>query len=198
MTDTKNVKSRGRPRNFDVDEAVGKAQALFHQRGYDAVSLADLTAALAINPPSFYAAFGSKADLYGRALERYAKTEGLDFDRLLAPEKPLNEALAALFDAAAVAYTAHPEATGCLVIEGARGGTDAVACDKAKTLWRRSRQVVRDAIADRAADRADEITDYVMAVLAGLSASARDGLGAARLRAIGRTASLAFMSDKAR
>ncbi|WEX90814.1 TetR/AcrR family transcriptional regulator [Sinorhizobium garamanticum] len=197
MSDTKNVKPRGRPRAFDVDEAVGKAQALFHQRGYDAVSLTDLTGALGINPPSFYAAFGSKADLYGRALERYAKTEGLDFDHLLAPEKSLDDALAALFEAAAVSYTAHPEATGCLVIEGARGGTDAVACDKAKTLWRRSRQVVRDAIARRETDRADEIADYVMAVLAGISASARDGLGVDRLRAIGRRASLAFVSDRA-
>nr|WP_280921515.1 TetR/AcrR family transcriptional regulator [Sinorhizobium mexicanum] len=169
---------------------------MFHQRGYDAVSLADLTGALGINPPSFYAAFGSKADLYGRALERYAKTEGLDFERLLAPDKAFNEALAALFEAAAVAYTADPGATGCLVIEGARGGTDAVACDKAKTLWRQSRQLVRDAIARREADQADEIADYVMAVLAGISASARDGLDVSRLRAIGCWASRAFMHER--
>ncbi|WP_331377113.1 TetR/AcrR family transcriptional regulator [Sinorhizobium chiapasense] len=194
--DTKNAKPRGRPRAFDVDEAVGKAQALFHQRGYDAVSLTDLTGALGINPPSFYAAFGSKADLYGRALERYAKTEGLDFERLLAPEKSLEDALAALFEAAAVAYTAHPDATGCLVIEGARGGTDAIACDKVKTLWRQSRQVVRDAIARRETDRPDEIADYAMAVLAGISASARDGLDVNRLRAIGRTASRAFVHER--
>lgn len=196
MIDTKNAKPRGRPRAFDVDEAVGKAQALFHQRGYDAVSLTDLTGALGINPPSFYAAFGSKADLYGRALERYAKTEGLDFERLLAPEKSLEDALAALFEAAAVAYTAHPDATGCLVIEGARGGTDAIACDKVKTLWRQSRQVVRDAIARRETDRPDEIADYAMAVLAGISASARDGLDVNRLRAIGRTASRAFVHER--
>ncbi|MDK1374644.1 MULTISPECIES: TetR/AcrR family transcriptional regulator [unclassified Sinorhizobium] len=195
MSDTKNAKPRGRPRAFDADEAVGKAQALFHQRGYDAVSLADLTGALGINPPSFYAAFGSKADLYGRALERYAKTEGLDFERLLTPEKAFDEALAALFEAAAVAYTADPGATGCLVIEGARGGTDAIACDKAKTLWRQSRQRVRDAIARRETGHADEIADYVLAVLAGISASARDGLDVDRLRAIGRRASLAFRHD---
>ncbi|MCK9194847.1 MAG: TetR/AcrR family transcriptional regulator, partial [Nevskia sp.] len=34
---------------------------LFWQRGYEGVSVADLTAAMKIAPPSLYAAFGSKA-----------------------------------------------------------------------------------------------------------------------------------------
>ncbi|WEX74430.1 TetR/AcrR family transcriptional regulator [Sinorhizobium numidicum] len=192
MNDTKKAKTRGRPRGFDVEEAIAKAQALFHKHGYDAVSLADLTDALGINPPSFYSAFGSKADLYARALERYAKTEGLDFKRLLAPDRPLGDSLAALFEAAAESYTAHPEAPGCLVIEGAHGTVDAVACQKATTLWQRGRAAVRDAIARSEPERADTITDYIMAVLTGISASARDGLSKERLLGIARLASLPF------
>ena len=65
-------KPRGRPRRFDPVEALAIAQQLFHAKGYDAVSVADLTKALGINPPSFYAAFGSKAALYSRILDRYA------------------------------------------------------------------------------------------------------------------------------
>ena len=67
---TNNPAPRGRPRRFDPDAAVATAQQLFHARGYDAVSVADLTEALGINPPSFYAAFGSKAGLYARILDR--------------------------------------------------------------------------------------------------------------------------------
>ena len=74
MTTTNISRARGRPRRFDPDEALATAQRLFHQRGYDAVGVVDLTKALGINPPSFYAAFGSKASLYARVLERYATT----------------------------------------------------------------------------------------------------------------------------
>src|SRR5690606_38817303 len=72
---TKNIsRPRGRPRRFDPEQAVAIAQQLFHARGYDAVSIAELTEALGINPPSFYAAFGNKASLYARVLDRYAGT----------------------------------------------------------------------------------------------------------------------------
>ena len=60
MTDTKNIRSRGRPRRFDPDQAVATAKQLFHARGFDAVGVAEITSVLGINPPSFYAAFGSK------------------------------------------------------------------------------------------------------------------------------------------
>ena len=63
MVTTNRSRTRGRPRKFDPEAAVATAQQLFHERGYDAVSVADVTDALGINPPSFYAAFGSKAGL---------------------------------------------------------------------------------------------------------------------------------------
>ncbi|TDK28817.1 TetR/AcrR family transcriptional regulator, partial [Rhizobium deserti] len=61
MATTKNIRPRGRPRRFDPDQGIAVAQRLFHARGYDAVSVADLTDALGINPPSLYSAYGSKA-----------------------------------------------------------------------------------------------------------------------------------------
>lgn len=191
MNDTKQTKPRGRPRTFDIDDALGKAQAMFHERGYDAVSLTDLTEALGINPPSFYSAFGSKAELHGRVLERYSRNEGLDFEGLLSPDRPLAEGLAALFEAAAESYTRHPGAPGCLVIEGTRGG-DPAACSRARTIWHRSRDVMRDAIARIEPERADAVTDYATAILSGISASAGDGLDTGRLRAIGRMAAHAY------
>ena len=69
---TEKARARGRPRRFDPEDAVATAQRLFHARGYDAVTVAEVTEALGINPPSFYAAFDSKAGLYARILDRYA------------------------------------------------------------------------------------------------------------------------------
>lgn len=50
MTTTKPGRTPGRPRQFDAEQAIETAQRLFHARGYDAVSVADLTQAFGINP----------------------------------------------------------------------------------------------------------------------------------------------------
>lgn len=77
------MQTRGRPRRFDPDEGVAVAQKLFHARGYDAVGVADITAALGINPPSFYAAFGNKEQAFREAVDYYRRTIGTaPFDAL--------------------------------------------------------------------------------------------------------------------
>src|SRR3954449_12276579 len=76
--------TRGRPRSFDLDQAIDTAIKLFHARGYDAVGVAELGEALGIKPPSFYAAFGSKAGLLKCALERYGDSEANIFARAYA------------------------------------------------------------------------------------------------------------------
>ena len=65
----KNGRPRGRPRAFDRDQALETALELFWRQGYEGTSVADLTAALGIKPPSLYAAFGSKEGLYLEALK---------------------------------------------------------------------------------------------------------------------------------
>jgi AcrR family transcriptional regulator len=114
---TKTPKARGRPRRFDLDEAVATAQKLFHSRGYDAVSVSDLTEVLGINPPSFYAAFGSKIGLYTRALDHWVATSAIPLADILRDDRPVTEALAALLDEAARRYVEDSSAAGCLVLE---------------------------------------------------------------------------------
>ncbi|MCQ1572938.1 TetR/AcrR family transcriptional regulator [Neorhizobium galegae] len=188
MNATKIISTRGRPRAFDKEEALAKAQALFHAKGYDALSVADLTEAIGINPPSFYAAFGSKAELYGAALKRYEEKEGLDISGALAPDRPLDEGVTTLLRQAADNYGSGA-APGCMVIEGARGTADQQACSQARRMLDMSRAVIHAAIAGREPERAELITDYIMMTMAGLSASARNGVPTERLRAIAAIAS---------
>ena len=197
------LRPRGRPRKFDPEAAVATAQALFLARGYDALGVADLTEALGINPPSFYAAFGSKAGLFARVLERYSRCNGLPLDTLLDPARPVDEALAALLEEAARRYAAgtadqgtanqgtanqgatdqgvvDPGAAGCLVIEGQRCN-DPAARDAACALNTLAVDAIRAFIAARHPGQAQALTDYVVAVLTGLSTAARTGQGRERL-----------------
>lgn len=188
MDATKITKSRGRPRAFDMENALIKAQALFRERGYDALSVADLTEAIGINPPSFYSAFGSKSALYGQVLQRYAKLEGIDLEGPFAEDIPLAEGVRRLLREAATNYGAG-NGTGCMVIEGARGGVDAEACLQARRLLDLTHDTIYAGVSRHAPAQAEMVTDYVMATLSGLSASARNGLSATRLLRIADIAS---------
>lgn len=73
MNTTLNQKPSGRPRKFSLQEGLNAATTLFHQSGYDAVSIADICKQLNIPPTSIYAAYGSKFLLYENTLESSAK-----------------------------------------------------------------------------------------------------------------------------
>ncbi len=188
---TKLPRPRGRPRRFDPDQAVATAQRLFHARGYDAVSVADLTEALGINPPSFYAAFGSKAGLYARTLGRYTAAEGIPLDEILRPGRPVAEALAAVLEEAARRDAADPAAAGCLVIEGTRCNAPE-AREAARALSSASEEKIRRFVAATHPDAAERLADYVVTVMTGLSGMARQGHGLDRLLATARIAGQAI------
>src|SRR5688572_433865 len=63
---------RGRPRSFDRQEALCAALRVVREQGFEGTSISDLQAALGdISPPSLYAAFGSKEELFKEAVELY-------------------------------------------------------------------------------------------------------------------------------
>src|SRR5690606_27399793 len=98
------IRTRGRPRKFDVDEAIATAQSLFHSRGYDAVSVSDVTGALGINTPSFYSAFGSKAGLYERVINRYSDHGAIPLEDILRPDRPVAACITEMLKEAARRY----------------------------------------------------------------------------------------------
>jgi AcrR family transcriptional regulator len=74
--DAATSKQRGRPRTFDRHAALTSAMETFWLKGFDGCAISDLTAAMNINSPSLYAAFGSKEDLFREALDLYVGLEG--------------------------------------------------------------------------------------------------------------------------
>lgn len=64
----------GRPREFDIDQALDRAMGVFWQKGYEGASLQDLLGAMKIARGSLYKAFEDKHSIYLATLDRYDKT----------------------------------------------------------------------------------------------------------------------------
>jgi len=184
---TKSGRPRGRPRGFDADAALATGKRLFHGQGYDAVGIAAVTGALGINPPSFYAAFGSKAAFYAQVLDKYSREAGVPLDELLADGQPVAVALTAVLLDAARRYTADPEARGCMVLEGL-GCDDPDARCAAAAHYQAAEDAIRHFVAQRHPEQAERVTDLVATTMAGLSAMARQGVSAGRLVAVAELA----------
>lgn len=194
MVTKKSSRSPGRPRNFDPDQAVAIAQRLFHAQGYDAVSVAHVTEALGINPPSFYAAFDNKAGLYARVLDRYARTGAIPLQDLLRSDRPVADCLAAVLEDAARRYAGDPETAGCLVLEGTHA-EDPQAREAACRFHAAAKETIRAYIAERHPEKAGRLTDFVSLVMLGLSAQSRQGHTADRLMDAVRLASRALADE---
>lgn len=190
MSDTEKV-IKTRRRAFDRESGVQKAKALFHQHGYDAVGITELTKALNINPPSLYAAYGSKAGLFERCLELYVAEGNLPAVNILTQGRPLNEAVAELFVTAARLYARSPVQRGCLVAEGMRAD-DPQARELACRYGEAGIQFIRNYIRQYEPVRDRELADYVVTTLRGFSAAAATGLSKARLTAVAQLAGQAF------
>ena len=176
--------ARGRPREFDVEEALAAALRVFWEKGYDGASLTDLTEAMGITRPSLYAAFGNKEELFKRALDLY-ETEKLAYVRS-ALEAPTARGVAQrLLEGTITNITS--ECPGCL------GVIASVSCRSPNSPIQKDvkalAQTTRCAMIERMQRAIDEgdftvpveaepMTQYLMAVLQGLAVQA--GAGASR------------------
>ena len=184
---------RGRPRSFDRDAALRRAMEVFWARGYEGTSISDLTAAMGINSPSLYAAFGCKEALFREAVELYGRTEGAIAARALEKEPTARRAVEAMLRNNADAYANPARPPGCMVVLSAMIGSPESAevraflararRDAQEVLRRRLEQGIADGDLPRGADTAAMAAFYTT-VLNGLSIQARDGAPAAELHAI--------------
>ncbi len=83
----------GRPREFDIEDAVRDAMHVFWTRGYHATSLTDLLAATGLSRGSLYKAFGDKRSLFLKALDCYAEAGLEELGRTLAMPGSVKQAI---------------------------------------------------------------------------------------------------------
>lgn len=182
----------GRPREFDRDEALGKARDAFWARGYEGVSMADLVAVTGLASARIYAAFGSKEDLFREAVALYDAGEGGFATRALAEETTAQGAIERILREAIETYTREDRPHGCMVVTAA---TNCASENEGVRDWladyrrRRTASLVErleKAVADGELAPGVEtqmLGDYYAAILHGLSVQARDGVPKERLLA---------------
>lgn len=186
------VARMGRPRGFDVDEALAAAMRVFWSKGYEGASMADLTDATRVSRPSLYSAFGNKEALFKKALERYVR-EKLDFiDHAL--EAPTARGVAkGLLHGMLALQASEDDPKGCLgVINSVACGADAevIRADVlARGLAIKSAMIARF---ERARDEGDlpsgidpvAITTFLIALLQGIALQAGAGAPYEELRSL--------------
>ena len=107
----------GRPREFDAETALDQAMEVFWRHGYEGATIAELTEAMGINPPSLYACFGNKEGLLKAALDRYTKLRGVWMDEVVAAPTARDVAERMLMGIADK-QTDPANPPGCLLVQG--------------------------------------------------------------------------------
>jgi AcrR family transcriptional regulator len=173
----------GRPRTFDTDAALESAMQVFWRKGYEGTSLSDLTTAMGVNPPSLYAAFGSKEALFRKAMDRYEQGPGGYTPKALLA--PTARDVAEQLLAGAVALHGTPRnPKGCLGVQGA------LACGESASAVQQdqsARRIIAEKLVRKRFERAKtegdlpadsspaDLARYIRAVICGMAVQSADG-----------------------
>jgi AcrR family transcriptional regulator len=190
-------KPRGRPLSFDRDAALETAMHVFWERGYEAASIADLTSAMGITPPSLYTAFGDKEQLFLEAIERYALGYGSAGARALDEEPTARGAIERWLLEAANELTQPCHPKGCMVVMAATNCSAAAERVQDALLLRRTQAIANvgrriqggiDSGELPPDTDAKDLANFYATIYQGMSMQAKDGATHESLLATVRTA----------
>lgn len=193
---TRVARKPGRPLSFDREAALDAAMRLFWEQGFEATSVAELTQAMGVTPPSLYAAFGDKRSLFREAVDHYLG--GLEpILESIRNAATAREAAHRLLISAAVGDTGEDTPPGCLLassIVSSSAGAAAVR-EEIAAIRRQIETTLRERIASditngklSASTDAEATAGHVFAVIQGMSTLAKDGAGRDKLLRIAETA----------
>jgi AcrR family transcriptional regulator len=194
----------GRPRGFHREAALEAAMRVFWQHGYEGASLTALTAAMGINRPSLYAAFGDKAALFREAVALYGAGPGRYVRRALG--RPTARQVAeTLLRGAVAAATGETTPGGCLWVQGALvAGAESSAIRHEMTTLRdggtaqiedRLERARRDGDLPPNAD-VSTLTLYLVSVMNGIAVQAAGGNSPTALNRVADLALAAWPEGK--
>ncbi|WP_244669532.1 TetR/AcrR family transcriptional regulator [Kaistia sp. 32K] len=165
---------------------------LFWSKGYEGAQLTDLTAAMGIAPPSFYAAFASKEAAFCEAVDLYMSTIGAPPMAALEAEADVREAVRAMLHGS-IHVALSTRTGGCLLILGVVNHLpeNQAARDHLLAARRTTLELIRARLRRGLAEGdlapetdIDSLAAYCHGILQAISFQARDGAGRAELEAL--------------
>jgi AcrR family transcriptional regulator len=174
---------------------------LFWAQGYDGTSMSDLIAAMNVNSPSIYAAFGCKEALFREAVALYRATEGGRIWGAMTTAPSARAAIETVLRVSAEEFTRPSKPRGCLIVLGALNADDGNetvrrelrehrAENMKMLLLRLKRGVAEGELPDGPDWRA--IAAFYITVQQGMSIQARDGASRKALLAVADCAMAAW------
>jgi TetR/AcrR family transcriptional regulator, copper-responsive repressor len=199
-------RSRGRPATFDTERALDAATLLFLRHGYEGTSIAMLTEAMGVTPPTLYSAFGSKERLHVEALARYQRLQVSHTAVLYDAPTTTIEFVEKLLRASAAWFASAEGPKGCMIAIGSlRCGPDdqpVVDATRQARTFALERLTARIAQAKESGELpegcdTEVLSRFVTAVVQGLAIQALDGADLKQLSAIVDVALAAWPAIKA-
>jgi len=186
----------GRPKEFDVDEALCAALQVFWRHGYEGASLTELTDAMGITRPSLYATYGNKEELFRKVLDRYEQNH-LCFVAQALAERSVRSTIEKLLKGYADVLTDPMHPPGCLGVNSAVCGGEGSGAIRQELIARRSlsedtlRERLERASAEGELPPGEDPADwarYVMSVGLGMAVKAASGASRAELERVAELA----------
>lgn len=196
----------GRPREFDAETALDQAMEVFWRHGYEGATIAQLTEAMGINPPSLYACFGNKEGLLKAALDRYTKLRGVWMDEVVAAPTA-REVAERMLMGIADKQTDPANPPGCLLVQGGIAcgtGSENVPFELAARRAQNEDQLRERFVRAKAEGDLKDTSDpaalarYVSAVSVGMGVMASSGADCEALRQVASVAVQAVEAQSAK
>lgn len=145
----------GRPREFEIEEALDKAIIAFSERGYHAASISELKDAMGLTAGSLYKAFKDKKAIFLAAFDRYKQVRNALLDEELAGGVNGRDRVFRMLRFYAEASHGEAGRRGCLVVGTAieLAVHDAEAAERVNRSMARSEALFASLIRQGQADR---------------------------------------------
>jgi AcrR family transcriptional regulator len=192
LTDRSNIdtcRSMARPKEFDREQALAAALAVFRQHGFAGSSARMLTDAMKIGRQSAYDTFGDKWRLYCEALRSYAADETSAHIAALGTATRAVDGIRVMIERVVVEARTPCLGIGSVCEFGeARAELNEIRLAAGAPLHAAIARSIRAAQADGDIGQefnADDLAAFLVGNIAGIRIAGRSGAGEERLRAMG-------------